>query len=59
MPQADIDTQENAPITRPGEPEVTVELARELGLLPEEFEKIKETLGRTPTFTEIGVYSVM
>lgn len=37
----------------------TVEQARELGLLPEEFEQIKEILGRTPNFTEMSVYSVM
>jgi phosphoribosylformylglycinamidine synthase len=38
---------------------VTVETARELGLLPEEFEKIKDYLGRTPNFTELSIYSVM
>jgi len=41
------------------EPEVTLELAREHGLTDEEFDKICEYLGRTPTFTELGVYSVM
>lgn len=41
------------------EPEVTLELAKEHGLNEEEFEKIKEYLGRVPTFTELGVYSVM
>ena len=37
----------------------TLEQAEELGLLPEEFEKIKEILGRTPNFTEMSIYSVM
>lgn len=37
----------------------TVETAKKLGLLPEEFEKIKEILGRTPNFTELSIYSVM
>lgn len=37
----------------------TVEQAKQLGLLPEEFEKIKEILGRTPNFTELSIYSVM
>ena len=37
----------------------TVETAKELGLLPEEFEKITEVLGRTPNFTELSIYSVM
>ncbi len=41
------------------EPEVTLELVREHGLSEEEYEKICEYLGRTPTFTELGVYSVM
>lgn len=39
--------------------EVTAETAKELGLLSEEFEKIKKILGRTPNFTEISIYSVM
>lgn len=37
----------------------TLEQAREMGLLPEEFDKITEMLGRTPNFTEMCVYSVM
>jgi phosphoribosylformylglycinamidine synthase II len=37
----------------------TVETAKELGLLPEEFDKIKEVLGRTPNFVELSIYSVM
>lgn len=37
----------------------TVDTAKDLGLLPEEFEKIKEILGRTPNFTELSIFSVM
>jgi len=37
----------------------TIETAKKLGLLPEEFGKIKEILGRTPNFTELSIYSVM
>jgi phosphoribosylformylglycinamidine synthase II len=36
-----------------------LETARSLGLLPEEYEKIKQTLGREPNFTELSIYSVM
>lgn len=43
----------------PQEPEVTLDLALEHGLNEEEFEMIKSRLGRLPTFTELGVYSVM
>lgn len=37
----------------------TLEQAVELGLRPDEFDMIKEILGRTPNFTETAVYSVM
>lgn len=37
----------------------TLEQAREMGLRPDEFDKITEILGRTPNFTEMCVYSVM
>jgi len=41
------------------EPEVTLELAREHGLTDEEYGWVLEKLGRTPTFVELGIYSVM
>jgi phosphoribosylformylglycinamidine synthase subunit PurL len=37
----------------------TPETAKDLGLLPEEFERIKEILGRVPNFTELSIFSVM
>lgn len=37
----------------------TLEQATKLGLREEEFEKIKEILGRTPNFNEVAMYSVM
>ncbi|MDX5404376.1 MAG: phosphoribosylformylglycinamidine synthase subunit PurL [Bacteroidota bacterium] len=40
-------------------PEVSPEVAKDLGLLPEEFDKIKEVLGRDPNFTELSIYSAM
>ena len=41
------------------EEQITIETASKLGLLPEEFEKIKTILGRTPNFTELSIFSVM
>ncbi|RKY81207.1 phosphoribosylformylglycinamidine synthase subunit PurL [candidate division KSB1 bacterium] len=41
------------------EPEVNLQLALEHGLSEEEFNKILKILGRTPTYTELGVFSVM
>jgi len=38
---------------------VDYDLAKELGLLPEEFDRIKSILGRTPNYTEISIFSVM
>ena len=39
--------------------EVTLDLAKEHGLTEKEFEKIQNILGRVPTFTELGIFSVM
>ena len=37
----------------------TLETAKDLGLLPEEYDRIIEILGRTPNFTELSIFSVM
>jgi len=39
--------------------ESTLEQAQDLGLLPEEFDRIKEILGRVPNFTELSIFSIM
>ncbi|MFH1213640.1 MAG: phosphoribosylformylglycinamidine synthase subunit PurL [Candidatus Neomarinimicrobiota bacterium] len=41
------------------EPEVNLQLAIEHGLNEEEWNKILQILGRTPNYTELGVFSVM
>src|SRR5579883_3022010 len=41
------------------EPAVNKELAEQLGLTGEEYEKILSILGRTPTYTELGIYGAM
>ena len=38
---------------------ITLKTAEKLGLLQEEFEKIKEILGRVPNYTELSIFSVM
>jgi phosphoribosylformylglycinamidine synthase subunit PurL len=40
-------------------PEVSLEIAREHGLTEDEYGWIVERLGRTPSFVELGIYSVM
>ena len=37
----------------------TLETARKLGLLPDEFDRIVTILGRQPNFTELSIFSVM
>ncbi len=41
------------------EPQVNLEVAKNLGLNEEEFNKIQEIMGRMPNFTELSIYSVM
>src|SRR5579859_2125999 len=41
------------------EPPVTPDLVRKHNLTPEEYEKVKAILGREPTYTELGIFSVM
>ncbi len=42
-----------------GNVEITSELVASHGLTPEEFERVCESLGRTPNLTELGIFSVM
>jgi phosphoribosylformylglycinamidine synthase subunit PurL len=44
---------------RPGDPAITPALVAEHGITPYEYEKLEAMLGRTPTFTELGVVSAL
>ena len=46
-------------LPRPGDPEITPALVAEHGITPFEYEKLLGLLGRTPTFTELGVVSAL
>jgi phosphoribosylformylglycinamidine synthase len=41
------------------DPAITPELVRQHNLTPEEFDKIKGILAREPSYTELGIFSVM
>ncbi len=41
------------------EPVITPELVQKHNLTPEEYEKLKAVLGREPSYTELGIFSVM
>jgi phosphoribosylformylglycinamidine synthase len=41
------------------EPAITPELVAKHNLTPEEYAQAKEILGRTPSYTELGIFSVM
>jgi phosphoribosylformylglycinamidine synthase len=43
----------------PNEPQITPELVAEHGLKPDEYERILKLIGRTPSFTELGIFSAM
>ncbi len=47
------------PIADPKDPEITLKLVKEHGLTPREYATIKKILGRIPTYTELGIFSVM
>jgi len=47
------------PVALAGEPAVDLEQARAHGLTDDEYRSVERWLGRTPTFTELGVFSVM
>ncbi|MFK7848384.1 MAG: phosphoribosylformylglycinamidine synthase subunit PurL [Rhodothermales bacterium] len=44
---------------KPQEPEVNLALAKDHGLTEEEYRWVVDELGRTPSFVELGIYSVM
>jgi phosphoribosylformylglycinamidine synthase len=46
-------------LPRPGDPAVTLQLAKEHGLTSDEFDRVCRMLGRTPTFTELGIVSAL
>ncbi|GJG88567.1 phosphoribosylformylglycinamidine synthase subunit PurL [Gemmatimonadetes bacterium T265] len=46
-------------LPRPGDPEITPALVAEHGLTPFEYERLLAMLGRTPTYTELGVVSAL
>ncbi|HWX20817.1 MAG TPA: phosphoribosylformylglycinamidine synthase subunit PurL [Candidatus Binatia bacterium] len=41
------------------DPAITPELVQKHNLTPEEYEKLKAVLGREPSYTELGIFSVM
>ncbi|HTV65318.1 MAG TPA: hypothetical protein VMD98_06925, partial [Bryocella sp.] len=45
--------------THAKEPTITPEVLRDHGISAEEYERILKALGRVPTFTELGIFSVM
>jgi phosphoribosylformylglycinamidine (FGAM) synthase-like enzyme len=47
------------PTTHANPPAITPEVIKEHGITPEEYEKIKTSLGREPSLTELGIFSVM
>ncbi len=49
----------SAPAPRPGDPVITPALVAEHGLTEDEYARLVALLGRTPTFTELGIVSAL
>jgi phosphoribosylformylglycinamidine synthase len=47
------------PLPRPGDPIITPALVAEHGLTRDEYDRLVKMLGRTPTFTELGIVSAL
>jgi phosphoribosylformylglycinamidine synthase subunit PurL len=43
----------------PNEPTITPELITQHGLKPDEYARLEKLIGRTPSFTELGIFSAM
>src|SRR5688500_9764105 len=46
-------------LPRPGDPPITPDIVAEHGLTDAEFDRLVRMLGRTPTFTELGIISAL
>ncbi|HSM60764.1 MAG TPA: phosphoribosylformylglycinamidine synthase subunit PurL [Longimicrobiales bacterium] len=44
---------------RPGDPDITPDLVDDHGLSEDEYARVRRILGRSPTFTELGIFSAM
>ncbi len=51
--------QAEQPTTVPAPATVTAELLKQHSITPDEYKRIEEALGRTPSLTELGIFSVM
>jgi phosphoribosylformylglycinamidine synthase len=47
------------PQAHPSDPKVTAATAKGMGLTSDEYSRVKKILGRNPTYTELGIFSVM
>ncbi|MEW6516665.1 MAG: phosphoribosylformylglycinamidine synthase subunit PurL [candidate division FCPU426 bacterium] len=52
-------TASQGPAPLPHDPAITPQVVKEHGLTPREYATIQKILGRTPTYTELGMFSVM
>ena len=59
MSTADGTATETPVPPRDGDPEITPDLVAGHGLSDDEYSQIRKVMGRTPTFTELGVFSAM
>ena len=59
MSSVDDTVTETHVAPRPGDPTITPEVVADHGLSEDEYARVVRVMGRTPTFTELGVFSAM
>jgi phosphoribosylformylglycinamidine synthase len=59
VPNMEPELSTTAPTTPPGPASISPELLRQHGITDEEYQRILQALGRVPSLTELGIYSVM
>jgi phosphoribosylformylglycinamidine synthase subunit PurL len=59
MPNTQVQPAIQTPVQTPSPATITPALLKQHSITPDEYKRIEEALGRTPSLTELGIFSVM
>jgi len=59
MPNTQVQPPIQTPVQTPSPATITPALLKQHSITPDEYKRIEEALGRTPSLTELGIFSVM
>jgi phosphoribosylformylglycinamidine synthase len=54
-----VAVEKKPPVKLPNEPTITPQVVAEHGLSPDEYQRVLQIMGRTPTMVELGIFSAM